>query len=83
MGVRTRAECLSHIGKHFRTELGLEDAVSDAEAGEALLERHIFIHLDKPVEKMHLLVFMIQKLYALANGQCAEVRRCTCSSQRL
>lgn len=44
------------------------------QAGLELLKSHVFIHLGEDNgEKMQLLVFMLQKLYALANGQCSEV----------
>lgn len=36
------------------------------------LPRHcVAIHLDKPADKFHLLVFMTKKLFAFANNKCA------------
>jgi len=72
LGVRTRAQCLAHLGKHFRQELEVPEERSDLEAGEQLLEDCVFVHLERPADKMALLVLMVQKLYALVDGQCAE-----------
>ena len=42
------------------------------QAGEALLERCIFVHLPRPAEKFALLLAMVAKLLALASGVCGE-----------
>jgi DNA-directed RNA polymerase beta subunit len=68
----TRADCLEYLGSHFRAALGLPARVSDHDAGLALLERYVFIHLANPADKLNLLVAMLHKLYALVNHQCCE-----------
>lgn len=42
--------------------------LSDAEVGEELLRRYVFIHLDKPADKLELMLAMLHKLYALVGG---------------
>lgn len=36
------------------------------------MREHLFIHLEQPLDKLNLLLAMLQKLYALASGQCSE-----------
>ncbi|KAK9845769.1 hypothetical protein WJX81_002042 [Elliptochloris bilobata] len=71
-GLRTRAQCLEHLGRHFRGTLDLPARLTDLQAGEALLERCIFVHLPRPAEKFALLLVMTAKLLALASGACGE-----------
>lgn len=73
-GVRSRSECLAYLGRHFRVALEVEAGESDEAAGSRLLREFIFIHLEDDAEKMALLIAMLQKLYALVNGECCEVR---------
>ena len=42
------------------------------QAGEALLERCILVHLPRPADKFALLLAMVAKLLALASGVCGE-----------
>lgn len=42
------------------------------QAGEALLERCIFVHLPRGADKLALLLAMVSKLLALASGACGE-----------
>eukprot|EP00873_Tetraselmis_striata_P041965 jgi/Tetstr1/462229/TSEL_000628.t1 len=72
MGLRTRAQCLAYLGSHFRVMLRSEDYVDDIEVGLQLLEEFVFIHLEQPLDKFNLLLQMLHKLYALANGKCCE-----------
>ena len=43
-----------------------------AQAGEALLERCVFVHLTRGADKLALLLAMVSKLLALASGACGE-----------
>lgn len=72
MGLRTRAQCLAYLGSHFRVMLRSEDYATDIEVGLQLLDDFVFIHLDHPLDKFNLLLQMLHKLYALANGKCCE-----------
>lgn len=42
------------------------------QVGQQLLRECIFIHLERPADKLNLLLAMLQKLYALVAGQCGE-----------
>ena len=42
------------------------------QAGELLLREHIFIHLDRPIDKLNALVAMTGKLFALVADLCGE-----------
>ena len=42
------------------------------QAGEALLREHVFVHLQRPADKLGALLAMAGKLYALALGLVAE-----------
>ena len=42
------------------------------QAGEALLERCVFVHLARGADKLALLLAMVSKLLALASGACGE-----------
>ena len=42
------------------------------QVGQQLMREHLFIHLDQPLDKLNLLLAMLQKLYALVSGQCCE-----------
>jgi DNA-directed RNA polymerase I subunit RPA2 len=37
-----------------------------------LMRECVFLHLDSPLDKLNLLLAMLQKLYALVGGQCSE-----------
>ncbi len=42
------------------------------QAGMQLLREHVFIHLEHPADKLNLLLAMLNKLFALASGECCE-----------
>ncbi|MCO5567759.1 hypothetical protein L7F22_021453 [Adiantum nelumboides] len=71
VGLFTRLQCLEYLGERFRPILeGVEDQPAGA-VGERVLEDHIFVHLDTSLDKFHLLIFMLQKLFALADHTAA------------
>ena len=76
LGLHHHEQCLSYLGNAFRVVLGVPDAMSDEDAGKRLIEQFIFVHLTgKPGEsqsKFDLLVYMVQKLYALVSGKILE-----------
>jgi len=43
-----------------------------AQVGMQLMRECIFLHLEAPLDKLNLLLAMLQKLYALVGGQCSE-----------
>jgi|TARA_B110000971_G_scaffold153992_1_gene157338 DNA-directed RNA polymerase I subunit RPA2 len=74
LGVRTPAQALAYLGEHFRVQLEAETWETNLEVGERLLDEHIFVHIParQKHDKFNLLIFMMQKLYALVTGNCAE-----------
>ena len=68
IGLTTRAQCLAHLGRHFRQTIEAPESMPDMAVGEKLLAEYIFVHLAPHChhEKFALLVFMTRKLYALA-----------------
>lgn len=67
----TREECLAFLGSKFRPALRQSPAKTDVEVGEYLLKKIVLVHLKTNREKFDLLIFMLQKLYALVSGSCA------------
>lgn len=80
----TREQAMAFIGSRFRIMLPWPSTYSDEKMGRKLLKRFIFVHLKSKLDKcrllmyvflLHLLLtcrFMLQKLYALANGDIDE-----------
>ena len=73
----SRHKILEYLGKSFRIVLRPEASVSDAEIGKDLLADNIFVHCRGDsstsesavnTQKFNLMIHMIQKLYALAQG---------------
>ncbi|KAG0595859.1 hypothetical protein M758_UG204100 [Ceratodon purpureus] len=68
----TRFDCLQFLGNRFRPVMGPEDKQQQpATVGEQVLADYILCHLDNPRDKFNLLVFMLQKLFALVDGMAA------------
>ena len=42
---------------------------SDLECGEEVIKRYIFVHCEDPREKWYVLIHLLRKLYALAEGR--------------
>eukprot|EP00899_Mesostigma_viride_P003894 jgi/Mesvir1/13505/Mv10505-RA.1 len=72
LGLLTRVQCLEFLGKRLRNVLDVSSAVSDLQAGEILLQRLVFVHLESNADKFNLLIYMLQKLYGMVNGAVAE-----------
>ena len=70
LGLRTRAQCLEHLGSHFRIVLGLPKSTPALAVAHQLLTEYVFIHLDprRPADKLALLLQMLHKLYALVRA---------------
>lgn len=71
--LHSRAQCLAYLGTRFRVVLKLPASVTDMEAGEEVISRHVFTHLppDDTSAKWELLLLLLQRLYALAAGRVA------------
>ncbi|KAG1670388.1 hypothetical protein FOA52_000148 [Chlamydomonas sp. UWO 241] len=83
LGLKTRSQCLEHLGSHFRITLDLPSRLSDAEVGQELLRQYIFTHLDHAADKMQLLLHMLHKLFALVNSACCEDNPDACTHHEL
>ena len=59
---------MAYLGSRFRVALGSDEDLTDAQVGKDLIKKMLFVHLDNNNDKMNLLVFMAQKLYALVAG---------------
>ncbi|PWW74321.1 DNA-directed RNA polymerase I [Tuber magnatum] len=66
----TRKENLQYLGEKFRIVMGVSPDMSDVEVGKEFLRRIVLVHLEDPRDKYRLLLFMVRKLYALAEGTC-------------
>lgn len=42
------------------------------QAGEKLLREHVFVHVERPADKLNALIGMTGKLFALVAGLCGE-----------
>ncbi|XP_048486475.1 DNA-directed RNA polymerase I subunit RPA2 [Plutella xylostella] len=69
--LHTSEDCLLYLGRMFRHKLyELPPWTSDVEAADWLLKRCLLIHIPDYTDKFNALVFMAQKLYALATDKC-------------
>ena len=71
-GLKTKGDCVDYLGKHFRTVVEAPGFVSNRAVGASLLRKFLFVHCNDDAEKAQILVFMIQKLFALVSGVCQE-----------
>ena len=76
----TRGKILEYLGKSFRVVMRPEASVTDGEIGKELLADNIFVHCNSREsdeanvnqQKFHIMIHMIQKLYALAQGSIKQ-----------
>ncbi|CAL9148569.1 unnamed protein product [Musa hybrid cultivar] len=67
----TRSQCLKHIGEYFRPAMDGFETESHTTVAEAVLRDYIFVHLASNHDKFNLLIFLLQKLYALVDQTAA------------
>ncbi|XP_020263709.1 DNA-directed RNA polymerase I subunit 2 isoform X2 [Asparagus officinalis] len=67
----TRSDCLKHIGEYFKPAIDGFEAESYTAVADAVLRDYIFVHLTSNHDKFNLLIFMLQKLYALVDQTAA------------
>ncbi|KAJ4796363.1 DNA-directed RNA polymerase subunit beta [Rhynchospora pubera] len=63
----TRDQCLKHIGEYFQAAMDGFERDSYEVVAEAVLKNYIFVHLTNNHDKFNMLIFMLQKLYALVD----------------
>ncbi|CAL5224064.1 g6689 [Coccomyxa viridis] len=72
MGLYTRTQCLEYLGSLFRNALDTLARLTDLQAGEVLLREYVFIHVERPLEKLNALIAMTGKLFTLVADLCGE-----------
>ncbi|KAK1256915.1 DNA-directed RNA polymerase II subunit RPB2 [Acorus gramineus] len=71
LSLYTSLQCLEHIGESFQPIMyGLEKETHSA-VGEIVLRDYVFVHLGNNHDKFNLLIFMLQKLFALVDQTAA------------
>jgi hypothetical protein len=72
----SRAAARAYLGARFRAVLDVKPSISDAEAGQELLDRYVLVHLEPRAaggpEKAALLLLMLRKLYGFVAGRVGE-----------
>ncbi|KAJ3155037.1 hypothetical protein HDU89_007227 [Geranomyces variabilis] len=70
--VHTRKQCLSYLGSKFAVMMDSPDDHYEEDVGAEFLKRVVLVHLEDNKDKFDMLIFMMQKLYALVAGECAS-----------
>ncbi|KAK3916298.1 DNA-directed RNA polymerase I subunit RPA2 [Frankliniella fusca] len=70
--VHSHNDANSYLGKTFRVRVASElpSWATDHEISKYILRKTVCIHLDNNMDKINLLVMMVQKLLCLAQGKC-------------
>lgn len=63
-------QCRAYLGSLFRNFLPIPESTSNEDAGRLLIQMYLFVHTDNFSEKLDCLIFMLQKLFAFAEGKC-------------
>lgn len=89
-GMRGISKIRSYLGSRFRPALNVPDSISDEEAGIEFLRKIVLPHLGssnvtdaQDADKFKMLLFMIRKLYALVQGECAVDNPDAASNQEI
>ncbi|KXT02325.1 hypothetical protein AC578_201 [Pseudocercospora eumusae] len=76
--IHSKAKTRAYLGSKFRIVLGMPDDATDEACGTELLRKIVLPHLGcsdvtdaQDSDKARMLLFMIRKLYALVEGECA------------
>jgi DNA-directed RNA polymerase I subunit RPA2 len=73
LGLHSRRACLEYLGRRFRVTLDMPASLSDAAAGQRLMDSYVLVHLgDDGTAKVDLLVIILRKLYAFVAGDVVE-----------
>lgn len=77
-GLHSKAKTRAYLGEKFKVILQVPEDMSDEDAGTEFLRRIVLPHLgsydvteSQNADKFRMLLFMIRKLYALVEGECA------------
>ncbi|KAF2147152.1 uncharacterized protein K452DRAFT_314369 [Aplosporella prunicola CBS 121167] len=76
--IHGKAKTRAYLGGKFKVVLGVPEDIPDEDAGTEFLRRIVLPHLgsyevteSQDADKFKMLLFMIRKLYALVEGECA------------
>ncbi|KAJ7532498.1 hypothetical protein O6H91_13G006400 [Diphasiastrum complanatum] len=69
--VFTRFQCVQFIGERFRPLLEVSESLSAVAVGEKVLKDFMFVHLDNSRDKFNLLIHILHRLFAFADGTAA------------
>ncbi|KAB8346180.1 hypothetical protein FH972_023226 [Carpinus fangiana] len=85
-----KAKTRAYLGSRFKVVLNLPEDTTDEEAGTEFLRKIVLPHLGahsvtvaQDADKFKMLLFMIKKLYALVQGECAVDNPDAISSQEM
>jgi len=67
----SQEQCLAYLGSKFAVMMDSPEDSLETEVGEEFIKRVIAVHLSSFRDKFNILIFMIQKLYALVAGDCS------------
>lgn len=68
--IHTHYDCKNYLGQIFRSRYDkLPPWSSNEQVADHILEMSILIHLNKPIEKYNLVVFMMKKLFQVVQGR--------------
>ena len=77
-GLHGKNKTRAYLGSRFRVVLGMVEDATDYEAGTEFLRKIVLPHLgcvgvtpSQDFDKFNMILFMIRKLYALVEGECA------------
>ncbi|KAF2196917.1 beta and beta-prime subunits of DNA dependent RNA-polymerase [Delitschia confertaspora ATCC 74209] len=77
-GLHSKAKTRAYLGQKFKPVLQIPDDTTDEDAGAEFLRKIVLPHLgaydvteSQNADKFNMLLFMIRKLYALVEGECA------------
>lgn len=68
--IHTHYDCKNYLGQIFRTRYDkLPPWSSNEEVADYIMKHSIMIHLDRPIDKYNLIVFMMKKLFQVVQGR--------------
>ncbi|KAF2115220.1 hypothetical protein BDV96DRAFT_646237 [Lophiotrema nucula] len=77
-GIHSKAKTRAYLGEKFKVILQVPEDMTDEDAGTEFLRRIVLPHLgsydvteSQNNDKFRMLLFMVRKLYALVEGECA------------
>lgn len=67
----TTSQCRAYVGALFRNSIpNISSTYTDGEVGLHMLNRYVCVHAEGYGDKVEVLIYMLRKLYAFAEGRC-------------